>query len=189
MLTNKTNDKDLKVWYRFIPGPQGEAGLNVALPASWRKAYVNAKAARATQLLVKVDPTQPYFIKSIEDMKVELDVTIRNGGGGAQDRGQRRVHYAATTSTTVAVGAQSNHDLDEDDVGDRDDDEGYNNYQGDGQYPGYEGPGAGLLLQAQPAAEGADGDRRSNDSTNAVQDGNNVGVSRENSAGDLGDLE
>lgn len=35
-LTNKSAD-DLKVWYRLTPGPQGEAGLNVTLPASMRK--------------------------------------------------------------------------------------------------------------------------------------------------------
>jgi len=146
LLTNKTNDKDLKIWYRFRPGPQGEAGLNVALPASRRKTYLNAKCSKVAQLLVKVDPTQPYFIKSMEDMKVELDVTIRNAQTGAQDRGNagRRVHYAPQHSTSVAVGTQSNHDLDEDagdDIGERDDDEAYPNYQADGVYPGYDGAG------------------------------------------------
>lgn len=32
VLTNKTEDKDLKVWYRLTAGPQGEAGLNFRLP-------------------------------------------------------------------------------------------------------------------------------------------------------------
>jgi len=108
LLTNKSDDKDLKVWYRLTPGPQGEAGLNVALPVSMKKTYLNTKASKVIELLVKVDPSQPYFCKKIEDIKVELESTVRNTSVGFHDRGQRSVHYAAQHTTSVGTGAQSN---------------------------------------------------------------------------------
>jgi len=42
-----------------------------------------------------------------------------------------------------------------------------------------------LDLNRQQSAEDADGDRQSNESTQAVQLGNNAGVSRQNSTDDL----
>lgn len=81
-MTNKTEDKDLKVWYRLAPGPQGEAGLNVALPLSMKKTYLSTKSSRVMELLVKVDPSKQYFCKSIADIKVELESTVRNTSVG-----------------------------------------------------------------------------------------------------------
>lgn len=43
-MTNKTEDKDLKVWCRLAAKkPSDPAGLNVLVPVSLRKAYLNAK--------------------------------------------------------------------------------------------------------------------------------------------------
>ena len=94
-LTNKSDDKDLKVWYRLTPGHQGEAGLNVALPASMRKTYLNTKTQKVIELLVKIDPSKPYFFKSMENIKVEIEATVRNTSVGYQGSGNagRRVHY------------------------------------------------------------------------------------------------
>jgi len=108
LLTNKSDDKDLKVWYRLTPGPQGEEGLNVALPVSMKKTYLNTKASKVIELLVKVDPSQPYFCQNIQDIKVELESTVRNTSVGYQDRGQRRVHYAVHHTASVGTGTQSN---------------------------------------------------------------------------------
>jgi len=44
VVTNKTEDKDLKVWCRLAAKkPSDPAGLNVLVPVSLRKAYLNAK--------------------------------------------------------------------------------------------------------------------------------------------------
>lgn len=108
LLTNKSDEQDLKVLYRLTPGPQGEAGLNVALPASMTEMFLNTKASKVVELLVKVDPSKSYFCKKIEDIKVELESTVRNTSGGLQDRGQRRVRYEIQHSVGVGAGTQSN---------------------------------------------------------------------------------
>jgi len=87
VLTNKTEDKDLKVWYRLTAGPQGEEGLNVQLPQSRRKTYLSTNCSRVMELLLKVDPSKPYFCKNIEDITIELESTVRNTGGSTQERG------------------------------------------------------------------------------------------------------
>jgi hypothetical protein len=109
-LTNKSQDKDLKVWYRLTPGQQGEAGLNVTLPASMRKTYLNTKTQKVIELLVKIDPSKPYFFQSMENIKVEIEATVRNTSMGLQDRGNagRRVHYAVQHTASVGTGTQSN---------------------------------------------------------------------------------
>ena len=44
MLTNKTQDKDLKIWYRLgAKETCSKASLNVALAVSARKTYLYAK--------------------------------------------------------------------------------------------------------------------------------------------------
>ena len=94
LLTNKSTDKDLKVWYRL---KSQESNPNVVLPFSSRKAYLNAKNQRVIETFVKVDPTKPYFFKEVNALKVELEVTVRNSNGADDPQNRdsmRRVHNA-----------------------------------------------------------------------------------------------
>lgn len=44
VLTNKSKEKDLKIWYRLgVNKPADEGALNVPLAVSARKIYLNAK--------------------------------------------------------------------------------------------------------------------------------------------------
>lgn len=79
VVTNKSEDKDLKVWCRLAArDPKDLSGLNVTLPLSMKKAYLNAKNQKVLQTLLKLDATKPYFFASPKDIKVELEVTVRN---------------------------------------------------------------------------------------------------------------
>ena len=98
VLRNKSYLKDLKIWYRLSSSStQNDAALNVRLPASLRKAYLNANSSKVIETLVKVDPTKNFFFRNLEDIRVELEVTVRNGGDeGTNTQGKygRAVHYA-----------------------------------------------------------------------------------------------
>lgn len=136
------------------------------------------------ETLAKVDPSVPFFFKSMDDIQVELEATVRNPDGPkGSDGAAKRVHYAQQQHS-VGVGGTATNDYDEDD---RDDDAGYGTYQSDrdGTYqssPTYAGYGAyagpasaeeeqlAHLLNLQPQEAEANGDRRSNGSTDAVQD-------------------
>lgn len=162
VLTNKSTDKDLKVWYRLAAksaAPSAAAagsGLNLALRESMRKFYLARKNQRTAETFVKIDPTKNYFFKSIEDIKVELDVVVRNtSGGGMQSNmgsGGRRVQYAAGTLEVGTLEVATSHmydvnrDFDNERASDdeRDDADQYEHYQ-NGHYRECEGPG----LQAE----------------------------------------
>ena len=69
LLTNKSQTKDLKLWYRLhLKHPEDAASQNVALAVSSMKTYLNAKNQKQVQTLVKIDPSVPYFFKNIEDL-------------------------------------------------------------------------------------------------------------------------
>jgi hypothetical protein len=169
------------VWYRL---KSQESDLNVVLPSSSRKAYLNAKNQRVIETFVKVDPTKAHFFRNVAALQVELEVTVRNANGTDDPQNRdavRRVHYAANQAT--AVGTQSN-DFDEDD---RDDDEAYASYNTGSptNFGQYDSRGAAvdehlvdLLLQPQQNNSDENND---NDSTGAVQDEAGAGVSRQNS--------
>ena len=83
-----------------------ESDLNVVLPASSRKAYLNAKNQRVIETFVKVDPTKAYFFKNVDAIQVELQVTVRNNGGADDPQNRdavRRVHYAANQTAGVGT--------------------------------------------------------------------------------------
>lgn len=141
VLTNKTEDKDLKVWYRLSAGALGEEALNMPLSLSKRKTYLSTRASKFIELLVKVDPSKPYFCTNFADLKVEIEATVRNTAAAAQERGQRRVHYAVP-------GGVVGHNQDIDDDEDREDDgHAFDPYQSDPPYDAYQDNGndAGLL--------------------------------------------
>jgi len=84
LLANKSEDKDLKVWYRLSADA---AGPNVAVPVSARKTYLLAKNQKVIDTFVKIDPSQAHFFQDPSTIQVELDVTVRNAQGGPQDSG------------------------------------------------------------------------------------------------------
>ena len=195
VLTNKTQDKDLKVWYRLGTKASASSEVNVALSVSSRKAYLYAKNQKIIETLVKIDPSKPFFFADINDIQIELDAVIRNpeghqtGSGGATGGGQHDVAVGGDVTDPQDAG-----DYDEDD---RDDDMAYARYQEGPHYEGYAGNAVGAeeeslmgLLNLEPQSLPGQGaaDKRSDDSTNAVQDAGRAGSSGRNSA-DLDDGE
>lgn len=178
VLTNKTEDKDLKVWYRLglVEGADREK-VNVTLPSSTRKTYLYSRNQKIIETLLKIDPTKPGFL-DFADVEVELEARVRNEEGpSAATANVRQVHYAAG-SHDVAVGG-SPQNLSDGGEDDRDDSGAYAEYQSRPRYTGFEARGhaheneamIGLLnLQPQQLEDG-DADEQSNDSTNAVAGG------------------
>lgn len=137
--TNKSADKDLKVWVRISTNsPDDQDGLNVSLRSSFRKCYLARKNQRIVEHILKIDPTKPYFFKNVADIKLDLEVVVRNAEA-PQERpmlpytGGKRVHYAPAT---IGVNTSANDFDDERD----DDPQSYNNYQSSPHYAGYDGP-------------------------------------------------
>jgi len=123
-----------------------------------RKYYLARKNQRTAETFVKIDPTKNYFFKNIDDIKVELDVVVRNTSAGEMQSntgsGGRRVQYAAGTlgigSLEVATNNMYNvnRDFDNDRASDdeRDDADQYESYQ-NGHYQ--EAAGFGVQGQAE----------------------------------------
>jgi hypothetical protein len=121
VLTNKTQDKDLKVWYRLgAKATCAPASLNLALPVSTRKTYLYAKNQKIIETFVKIDPSKPFFFAKMEDIQVELEAVVRNDDGPqAKTSDSKRVDYSGQQDAGVGGGPQdSNNDYDEDDRGD-----------------------------------------------------------------------
>lgn len=86
-LTNKTQDKDLKVWYRLGAKASCQPdSLNVSLALTARKTHLFSKNSKIVETLLKVDPTKHFFFKDMSDIVLELEATVRNEGG-MQGRG------------------------------------------------------------------------------------------------------
>ena len=66
MIVNKTQDTDVKVWYKL--SYKGEDDINVKLASSKRKTYLSSKNIRLMETLQKIDPTKPYFFKNLENL-------------------------------------------------------------------------------------------------------------------------
>lgn len=172
LLTNKSEADDVKVWYRL--NTKNAAGANVVLPLSSRKAYISAKSQTVIENLIKIDPTKDYFFENMADVEVELEATVKDQEEVTNTRNnQKRVHYQPQHDT-LGVGSS----VQEDDDDERDDDEAYHDYQENPHHTGYdgnehqaEGEALGRLLHLRPqaGADGADADRQSNGSTDAVR--------------------
>ena len=161
VMSNKSQDKDLKIWYR-LGLKDGASGINVSLPVAAKKTYLYAKNQKIVQTLLKIDPTKSAFFQNLSDIKFELEVKVRN---------EQNPEPAATVTRHVqyanADAGQSNNEYDEDD---RDDTMAYMRYQENPQYEGYSGPAGEVgvlmgLMNLQPQEDA------SNDSTNANQGG------------------
>jgi hypothetical protein len=209
LMTNKSQTKDLKIWYRLcLKHPEDADSQNVTLAVSSRKTYLNAKNQKQVLTLVKIDPSVPYFFKNIEELQVELETTVRNPDGPEAGTGAaRRVRHAqqsqdagGSSSTGLPYGINMSNvapmsGYDEDDREDRDDDAAYAAYQAQPQYSGYGGHASAeeeqlhLLALQQPQGGDAEEEGRGDGSTDAVADGHNAGGSRQGSDdGELPDL-
>jgi len=161
LLTNKSETEDIKVWYRL--GTKNQAGANVRLPLSSKKAYISAKSQTIIETYIKIDPSKEFF-ENMAELEVELLATIKDQKEAEGTRGKypKRVHYQPQEDALAVRTGQ------EDDDDEREDDEAY--YQGNAD--GYDGEhqAAGLLhLRAsRPGAPEVGGDRQSNGSTDAV---------------------
>ena len=86
VLTNKSTDKDLKVWYRLAAKSdatsEAAAGrrLNLGLRHSMRKYYLARKNQRTAETFVKIDPTKNYFFESLEDIRTRVAQTSAVAG-------------------------------------------------------------------------------------------------------------
>lgn len=78
VMTNKSQDKDLKVRFRLATQNENQDGLNITLKESSKKAYLARKNQRIIETITKIDPSKPYFFKDVKDIKVELEVIVRN---------------------------------------------------------------------------------------------------------------
>jgi len=68
-MINKSQDKDLKVWYKLGAKESAEPGsVNVPLTRGARKVNLFSKNTKAVELLVKIDPTRPFFFKDLKDI-------------------------------------------------------------------------------------------------------------------------
>lgn len=162
LLTNKSETEDIKVWFRL--GTKNDAGANVRLPLSSKKAYLSARSQTIIETYLKVDPTKNYFFENMADVQVELQATIKDHKDTTGTRGKyaKRVHYQPQEDAAARTGGQDDDD-------EREDDEPYG-YQG-AAHDGYDGEQAAGLLQlraSRPGAPEVGGDRQSNGSTDAV---------------------
>jgi hypothetical protein len=191
VLSNKTKDQDLKVWYRLgLREGTPASSVNVRLARSSRKTQLYAKNEKTVETLLKVDPTKAFFIQDLAaSVVVELDATVRTQNAAA---GYGAGH-GKTVRMDAAVGGDGTDPQDTGDLydeDDRDDDAAYARYQENPGHDGYPGAGAdqehlaGLLNLQPQQLESSDGARRSDGSTQAVGDGGMNG-SGPNSAGDL----
>jgi hypothetical protein len=190
VLTNKTPEKDLKVWYRLAVKDSCESSaINVPLYTAARKARLYAKNCKIVETLTKIDPTKPFFLRDIKDLRVELDASVRNEEPPAASAA-KRVHYAG--SHDIGVGGDDDPQDQQDWADDRGEGaEGYMRYQDNPQYDGYAG-GAGadeenlmglLNLKPQQLGDGKGGDDDDDDSTRAVQN------QKEHSQDEIDDLD
>lgn len=165
VMTNKSQAKDLKIWFKLSVKDEAVASLNVELAISARKTYLNAKNQKVVLTLLKVDPSVAHFVKDIKDLQVELVTTIRNPDGPQTSSGAAKkvqhsdiavggaMHNAGTGTDQGYADADADYDNREG----RDDDAGYAAYQANPNYAGYAGQAsaeeeqlAGLLNLQQP---------------------------------------
>jgi hypothetical protein len=66
VLTNKTDAKDLKVWYR-LAAKCSPSKVNFPLAASFRKVHLYAKNTKVAETVMKIDPTKDHFFENLEE--------------------------------------------------------------------------------------------------------------------------
>jgi hypothetical protein len=79
-----------------------------------RKTYLNGNIKmKIIELLVKVDPSKDYFIKDLDKIKIDLEVTQKNSVTSYQESrgtGPKQVTYAIQHSSSIGVGDGSIND-------------------------------------------------------------------------------
>jgi hypothetical protein len=151
----KTNDKDLKIWYKIGSKSGNDAGINVILPQSKRKNHLSGGHRRLCESLRVKDPSKGYLFLDPKDIKVDLEVTVAedhsaykargigigSGTSGLRNTGSggKTVQYAADNDTIYTTADDNgNFNYDEDlyndgdntqGLGGRNDEAAYYNYQ------------------------------------------------------------
>jgi hypothetical protein len=104
----------LKVWYKLSVDTKDSSDINVNLPISMRKTYLNGNTQmKIIELLVKVDPSKDYFIRDLDKIKIDLEVTQKNLVTSYQESrgtGPKQVTYAIQHSSSIGVGDGSIND-------------------------------------------------------------------------------
>jgi hypothetical protein len=77
----KTNDKDLKIWYKLGSKSGNDAAINVLLPLSKRKNHLSGGHRRLCESLRVKDPSLGYLFQDPADIKVDLEVTVTEDHG------------------------------------------------------------------------------------------------------------
>lgn len=198
----KERNKDVKVWYKISSKSGNEDNINVVLPVTRRKVHLNHGHRKLCESLRIKDPSKGYFFKDKDDIKIEMEVIVRNdltnvrrGGYGMTAGGVSGIGMGTTfqrTGKSVQISDQvetSYYGHDEDDDGDYGlggnvDDARYAAWQ-EGQ-SGAQGDGytvtnfdareiENVLALGMGSLEPQDGiDRRSNSSTDAVMMNNDI---------------
>lgn len=72
----KTNDKDLKIWYKIGTKSGNSDGINVILPISKRKNHLSGGHRRLCESLRVLDPSKGYLFQDPSDIQVDLEVIV-----------------------------------------------------------------------------------------------------------------
>lgn len=72
----KLPNRDVKVWYKLSSKSGNADNLNVVLPESKRKVHLTSGHKKLCESLRIKDPSKGYFFKDLNDVKVEMEVTI-----------------------------------------------------------------------------------------------------------------
>lgn len=83
----KTNDKDLKIWYKIGTKSGNDEGINVILPLSKRKNHLSGGHRRLCESLRVKDPSKGYLFADPKDIKVDLEVTVAEDHSAYKARG------------------------------------------------------------------------------------------------------
>ena len=77
-------DKDVKIWYKISSKSGNEDNVNVVLPVSRRKVHLSAGHRRLSESLRIKDPSKGYFFKDVNDIKIEMEVTVVRDAAAAR---------------------------------------------------------------------------------------------------------
>lgn len=198
----KERNKDVKFWYKISSKSGNEDNINVILPETRRKVHLSHGHKKLCESIRIKDPSKGYFFKDKDDIKIELEVIVRNDltnvrrgigatAGGVTSGIGMGTSFQRTGGKSVQISDQvetNYYGHDEDDDGDYglggNDEARYAAWQ-DGQ-SGAQGDGytvtnfdaremENVLALGMGSLEPQDGvDRRSNSSTEAVMMNNDI---------------
>ena len=114
-IESKESGKDVKVWYKISSKSGNADNINVVLPETRRKVHLTAGHKKLCESLRIKDPSKGYFFKDINDIKIDLEVTVVRDRAAAATGGFQRTGGGKTVQISEQV--ESNyygHDEDDD---------------------------------------------------------------------------